>query len=83
MKIIHHSSFFKDVERLATSKAPSDMLKMLINNIMSANRLADIIGCKPLSGVKNGYRIRRGGYRILLLCKDNIVYLRRVASRGR
>jgi mRNA-degrading endonuclease RelE of RelBE toxin-antitoxin system len=82
MKIIYHRSFFKDAEKVATSKATADMLKILIDNLMTANRLADVIGCKPLHGVKYGYRIRRGEYRILLLYKDNIVYLRRVVPRG-
>ena len=82
MKIIYHKSFFKDAEKMAASKTASDMLKILIDNIEAANRLANVIGCKPLSGVKNGYRIRRGDYRILLLYKDNIVYLRRVIARG-
>jgi mRNA-degrading endonuclease RelE of RelBE toxin-antitoxin system len=80
MKIIYHRSFFKDVEKVA--KATSDVLKTLVDNMKAVDKLAGIIGCKPLSGVKNGYRIRRGSYRILLLYKDNVVYLRRVVARG-
>jgi mRNA interferase RelE/StbE len=80
MKIIYHRNFFKDAA--GVPEAASAMLKILIDNINAANKLADIVGCKPLSGVKNGYRIRRGDYRILLLYKDNTVYLRRVVVRG-
>jgi mRNA interferase RelE/StbE len=80
MKIIYHKTFFKDAEKVP--EATSAMLKALVDGINSARMLADIVGCKPLSGVKNGYRIRRGDYRILLLYKDNIVYLRRVVVRG-
>jgi mRNA-degrading endonuclease RelE of RelBE toxin-antitoxin system len=82
MKIIYHKSFFKDAEKVSASKTASEILKTLIVNINAASRLADIVGCKPLSGVKHAYRIRRGDYRILLLYKDNIVYLRRVVLRG-
>jgi mRNA interferase RelE/StbE len=80
MKIIYHRSFFKDVAKIP--KTASKVLKTLVDDITAANKLADIVGCKPLSGIKNGYRIRRGDYRILLLYKDNIVYLRRVIVRG-
>jgi mRNA interferase RelE/StbE len=80
MKIIYHRTFFKDAEKVP--EAATAMLKALVDSISSARMLADIVGCKPLSGVKNGYRIRRGDYRILLLYKDHIVYLRRVAVRG-
>ncbi|MDR1416630.1 MAG: hypothetical protein LBJ57_04340 [Prevotellaceae bacterium] len=80
MKIIYHRNFFKDVA--AVPEAASAMLKILIDNINAANKLAGIVGCKPLSGVKNGYRIRRGNYRILLLYKDNTVSLRKVVVRG-
>ncbi|MDR1225956.1 MAG: type II toxin-antitoxin system RelE/ParE family toxin [Prevotellaceae bacterium] len=80
MKIVYHRTFFKDAEKVP--EAAAAVLKALIDGITSANMLADIVGCKPLSGVKNGYRIRRGDYRILLLYRDNIVYLRRVVVRG-
>ena len=82
MKVLYSTQFAKDARKLPNHfKA---VVKELVINLEKVQNLFEIRDCKPLAGVKNGYRIRRGDYRITfsLIIQENTVILLRVLTRG-
>jgi len=82
MKVQFSTQFAKDARKLPNNI--KTVLKELVVSIEKARTLFEIRDCKPLAGLKNGYRIRRGDYRITLslIIKENVVILLRVLQRG-
>lgn len=82
MEIQYSVQFVKDARKLPQHTKTA--IKELILNLEVAQSLFEIRDCKPLEGVKNGYRIRRGDYRITisLIIENNIVIMLRVLPRG-
>jgi len=74
--------FAKDARKLPQHIKTA--VKELVVLLENAQNIFEIRDCKPLEGVKNGYRIRRGDYRITLslIIQDNAVMLLRVLPRG-
>jgi mRNA-degrading endonuclease RelE of RelBE toxin-antitoxin system len=82
MRVQYSVQFAKDARKLPQYiKVAVKELVILLENIQSIFEIPD---CKPLEGVKNGYRVRRGDYRITfsLIIQDNTVMLLRVLPRG-
>ena len=82
MKIQFSTQFAKDARKLPQHIKTA--VKELVIQLENAQSLFEIHDCKSLKGVKNGYRIRRGDYRITLslIMQDDIVMLLRVLPRG-
>jgi mRNA-degrading endonuclease RelE of RelBE toxin-antitoxin system len=82
MKVQYSTQFAKDALKLP--QYAKSVVKIVITHLKNAQNIFEIHDCKPLEGVKNGYRIRRGDYRITLslIIQENAVLLLRVLSRG-
>jgi len=82
MKIQYSAQFAKDARKLP--QRIKKTVKELVFDLENAHNLFEIHDCKPLEGVKNGYRIRRGEYRITfsILLQNDTVLLMRVLPRG-
>ena len=82
MKVQYSAQFAKDARKLPQHIKTA--IKELVIRLKNAQNLFEIRDCKPLEGVKNGYRIRRGDYRITLslIMQDDAVMLLRVLPRG-
>jgi mRNA-degrading endonuclease RelE of RelBE toxin-antitoxin system len=82
MKIQYSVQFAKDARKLP--QHIKTVVKDLVIQLENAKSLFNIRDCKPLEGLKNGYRIRRGDYRITLslIIQDDTVMLLRVLPRG-
>ena len=82
MKVQYSVQFAKDARKLPQHIKTA--VKELVIHLENAQNLFEIRDCKPLEGVKNGYRIRRGNYRISLslIIQDDTVMLLRVLPRG-
>ena len=82
MKIQFSRQFAKDARKLPQHVKIT--VKELVFHLENIHNLFEIRDCKPLEGVKNGYRIRRGDYRITLSLKvqEDTVMLLRVLPRG-
>ena len=82
MKVQYSVQFAKDARKLPQHIKTA--VKELVNLLENVQTIFEIRDCKPLEGVKNGYRIRRGDYRITLslMIQDNTVMLLRVLPRG-
>jgi len=82
MKVQYSVQFAKDARKLP--QHIKTIVKELVTFLENAQNIFEIRDCKPLAGVKNGYRIRRGDYRITLslIIQNNIVMLLRVLPRG-
>ena len=82
MKVQYSIQFAKDARKLP--QHIKSAVKELVVHIEDAQTLFEIRDCKPLEGVKNGYRIRRGDYRITLslIVQDDTVMLLRILPRG-
>jgi len=77
MKVQYSTQFAKDAMKLPQNI--KSVIKNLITDHTNAQTLYEIIDCKHLAGVKNGYRIRRGAYRItltLIIQEDSVILLR-------
>ena len=82
MKVLFSKQFAKDARRLP--QHIKSAVKELVILLERSHTLFEIRDCRPLEGVKNGYRIRRGDYRITLtlVIHDDVVMLLRVLPRG-
>ena len=82
MKIQYSTQFAKDARKLPQHIKTA--VKEIVVQLENAQTLFEIRDCRPLEGVKNGYRIRRGDYRITLslMIQDDAVILLRVLPRG-
>ena len=82
MEVRYSIQFAKDAQKLPSYMKKA--VKELVIHLENARTLFEISNCKPLEGVRNGYRIRRGDYRVTLLVivRENAVMLMRVLSRG-
>ena len=82
MKIQYSRQFAKDARKLPQHIKTA--IKELVIHFENAQSLFEIRDCKPLEGVRNGFRIRRGDYRIILslIIQDDTVMLLRVLPRG-
>jgi len=82
MNVQYSIQFAKDARRLPQHVKTA--VKALVILLENAQNIFEIRDCKPLEGVKNGYRIRRGDYRITLslVIQDDAVMLLRVLPRG-
>jgi mRNA interferase RelE/StbE len=82
MKVQYSVQFAKDARKLPQHIKTA--VKELVILLENAQGIFEIRDCKPLEGVKNGYRIRRGDYRISLslIIQDHAVMLLRVLPRG-
>ena len=82
MKVQYSVQFAKDARKLPQHVKTA--LKELVILLENVKNIFEVRNCKPLEGVKNGYRIRRGDYRITLslMIQDNVVMLLRVLPRG-
>ena len=82
MKVQYSTQFAKDARKLPQHIKTA--IKELVIQFENVQSLLEIRDCKPLEGVKNGYRIRRGDYRITLSLKiqEDAVLLLRVLARG-
>jgi mRNA-degrading endonuclease RelE of RelBE toxin-antitoxin system len=82
MKVQYSTQFAKDARKLP--QHIKTVVKELVFNLEKAQCLFEIHDCKPLEGVRNGYRIRRGDYRITLslIAINDTVMLLRVLPRG-
>ena len=82
MKIQYSTQFAKDARKLPQHIKTA--VKEIVIQLENAPTLFEIRDCKPLEGVKNGYRIRCGDYRITLslIIQDDTVMLLRVLPRG-
>jgi len=82
MKIQYSKQFAKDARRLP--QHIKSAVKELVIQLKQSHTLFEIRDCRPLEGVKNGYRVRRGDYRITLtfMIQDDLVMLLRVLPRG-
>jgi mRNA-degrading endonuclease RelE of RelBE toxin-antitoxin system len=82
MKVQYSVQFAKDARKLPQQVKIA--VKELVILLENAQNIFEIRDCKPLEGVKNGYRIRRGDYRITfsLIIQDDAVMLLRVLPRG-
>lgn len=76
MKIEFLQSFHKDLSRIR-EKQTLTAAKETIEQVESANTLADMVGIKKMRGSKDYFRIRLGDYRIgLKLQDDTFVFVR-------
>ena len=82
MKVQYSTQFAKDARKLPSHVKTA--VKELVINLEKVQNLFEIRDCRPLTGVENGYRIRRGDYRITLtlIIQENSVILLRVLRRG-
>jgi mRNA-degrading endonuclease RelE of RelBE toxin-antitoxin system len=82
MVVQYSVQFAKDARKLPQQTKTA--VKELVILLEKVRNIFEIRDCKPLEGVKNGYRIRRGDYRITfsLTIQDNTVMLLRVLPRG-
>ncbi|MDR0232726.1 MAG: type II toxin-antitoxin system RelE/ParE family toxin [Dysgonamonadaceae bacterium] len=82
MKIQYSTQFAKDARKLPQHIKTA--VKEIVIQLENAQNLFEIRDCRTLVGVKNGYRIRRGNYRVTLslMIQDDTVMLLRVLPRG-
>jgi mRNA-degrading endonuclease RelE of RelBE toxin-antitoxin system len=82
MKVQYSTQFAKDARKLPQQVKTA--VKELVIQLENAQSLFEITDCRPLEGVKNGFRIRRGDYRITLsfTVQENEILLLRVLARG-
>jgi mRNA-degrading endonuclease RelE of RelBE toxin-antitoxin system len=82
MKIQYSAQFAKDARKLP--QHIKSTVKELVIQLEIIQNIFEIRDCRPLEGVKNGYRIQRGDYRITisLSIQDDTVMLLRVLPRG-
>lgn len=82
MRVVFHRHFFDDAAKLPSAVA--DFVKKVVLTMENTSfvELSGAFDLLPLKGVKNGYRIRKGDYRILFTCENNAIFLRKIVSRG-
>ena len=80
MEAKYSKKFLAEVDKLPLHAVKA--ITPLEEELEAAKSVADIVGCKPLVGIKNAYRIRRGGYRILMTCENGVLHVRHILIRG-
>jgi mRNA interferase RelE/StbE len=56
-------------------------LAQVVQNVISANTLQDIVNLKKLKGHRTAYRIRMGDYRVGLFFEDGLIIFAYLAHR--
>ncbi|MFM7486573.1 MAG: type II toxin-antitoxin system RelE family toxin [Cytophagales bacterium] len=80
MKFEIGKSFQKDFKKLSNRSLALSILAA-IDVVAKAERLSDVPNVKKLSGFKNAYRIRVGGYRIGFFLENNTVIFQAFGNR--
>jgi mRNA interferase RelE/StbE len=80
LKVRFKESFARDLRALK-DKALLDRIRVLIEDVEKAERLAEVAGLKKLRGDEAYYRIRVGDYRLGLAVEEDVVVFVRVLHR--
>lgn len=80
MQVAFRSSFVRDLKKLK-SQSIRDRVRQAIEQVESADGLAEIDNLKKLSGADSFYRIRIGDYRIGLVFEEGQVEFVRCLPR--
>jgi mRNA interferase RelE/StbE len=80
MKVEFTKAFFKQIDTL-----PNESLKLrlaqVVQNVISADTLQDIVNLKKMKGHQTAYRIRIGDYRIGLFFERDLIIFAYLAHR--
>ena len=80
MKISITRQFSKDAEK-ELNKEMRSQLADIIELLIKAESLKDILNVKKMKGFKTAYRIKMGDFRIGFIIEDDIIKLSRVLNR--
>ena len=80
MEIAFTKTFSKQIDAVRNESLKSQLVRV-VQNVISANTLQDIVNLKKMKGHQTAYRVKIGDYRIGLFFEDGLIVFAYLAHR--